>query len=404
MLITNQYEQRSIDALQPVYITRNDQAHRLNNGSKVRGKNAPQYLDRGIVLGKKYRIEKMIGGGGFGQIYRATDIDLGTVVAAKVEPQSEDAGRMVLEQMVLTKLIGTRHSPRLAMSKFFTYASGWLNNYNFIVMQMLGRNLTELRKAQTERRFSVHTTVRIGIQVIEALKFVHDLGFLHRDVKPSNMCVGIGEHRRIIYLVDFGMTRQFRLQSGELRKERAYAAFRGTMRYVSLAVHERKEQGPVDDLWSVYYTLIELAEGSLPWRTITDHDEIFQMKRRLSFRELCRSSIRFSTSIINLYIQGPVDDLWSVYYTLIELAEGSLPWRTITDHDEIFQMKRRLSFRELCRYLPRHFEMFSILLRDLNYTSIPDYVKLTTAIKRCCKLVDDEADFEWDDEMSTQSH
>ncbi|VDL83001.1 unnamed protein product [Nippostrongylus brasiliensis] len=334
--------------------------------NQVRGKNAPQYLERGTVLAKKYRLEKMIGGGGFGQIYRATDIDTGKVVAAKVEPQSEDAGRMVLEQMVLTKLVGTRHSPRLVthpnrhqiLSQSYKttpwipsrkkdpididrlqYASGWLNSNNFIVMQMLGRNLTELRKAQSDRRFTVHTTVRVGIQILEALKAVHDLGFLHRDVKPSNMCVGIGEHRRIIYLVDFGMTRQYRLPSGEFRKERAYAAFRGTMRYVSLSVHERKEQ-------------------------------------------------------------GPVDDLWSVYYTLIELAEGSLPWRTITEHDEIFQLKRRLTFYDLCSFLPRHFEMFPILLRDLSYTSTPDYEKLTAALKRCCKLVDEEADFEWDDDDS----
>uniref|UniRef100_A0A0R3PLK6 non-specific serine/threonine protein kinase n=1 Tax=Angiostrongylus costaricensis TaxID=334426 RepID=A0A0R3PLK6_ANGCS len=305
------------------FASRNVQPHQAHNSSKVRGKNAPQYLDKGVVLGKKYRIEKMIGGGGFGQIYRATDI----VLAAKVEPQSEDAGRMVLEQMVLTKLVGTRHSPKL-------YASGWLNNYNFIVMQMLGRNLTDLRKAQTERRFSVHTTVRVGIQVVEALKFVHDLGYLHRDVKPSNMCVGIGEHRRIIYLVDFGMTRQFRLPSGDLRKERAYAAFRGTMRYVSLAVHERKEQGPVDDLWSVYYTLIELAEGSLPWRTITEHDEIFQLKRRLTFRDLCR-----------------------------------------------FDLLRS----------------FDSKLSTIMFLKCPSF-------QRCCKIVDEEADFEWDDENSTQFH
>nr|CDJ91699.1 Serine threonine protein kinase-related domain containing protein [Haemonchus contortus] len=323
MLITNQHERHMAD-IDAAY--GRDQAQNPAH-SKVRGKNAPQYLDKGTLLSKKYRLEKMIGGGGFGQIYRAIDIDMGTVVAAKVEPQSEDAGRMVLEQMVLTRL----------------YASGWLNNYNFIVMQMLGRNLTELRKAQADRRFSVHTTVRVGMQIIEALKSVHDLGFLHRDVKPSNMCVGIGEHRRIIYLVDFGMTRQFRLPNGDFRKERAYAAFRGTMRYVSLSVHERKEQGPVDDLWSIYYTLIELAEGSLPWRTITDHDEIFQLKRRM------------------------------------------------TCHD-------------LCRHLPRHFEMFPILLRDLCYTSIPDYAKLTQALRRCCKHVDDEADFEWDDENTTYSH
>ncbi|CAJ0604845.1 unnamed protein product [Cylicocyclus nassatus] len=334
MIITNQLERRALDP-DPLLVPKPEQLHQPHT-SKVRGKNAPQYLDKGTILSKKFRLEKMIGGGGFGQIYRATDVDMGTVVAAKVEPQSEDAGRMVLEQMVLTKLVGTRHSPRL-------FASGSLNNYNFIVMQMLGRNLTELRKAQPERRFTVHTTVRIGVQMVEALKAVHELGFLHRDVKPSNMCVGIGEHRRIIYLVDFGMTRQYRLPNGDFRKERVYAAFRGTMRYVSLAVHERKEQGPVDDLWSIYYTLVELAEGGLPWRTITDHDEIFQLKRRLS------------------------------YY-------------------------------DLCRYLPRHFEMFPILLRDLSYTSIPDYNRLMVSLKRCCKLVDDEADFEWDDQTTTQSH
>ncbi|EYB89222.1 hypothetical protein Y032_0234g3135 [Ancylostoma ceylanicum] len=111
MIVANQLERHAIEG-DPVLVGRGDQPAQLHP-SKVRGKNAPQYLDKGTLLSKKYRLEKMIGGGGFGQIYRATDIDMGTVVAAKVEPQSEDAGRMVLEQMVLTKLVGTRHSPRL---------------------------------------------------------------------------------------------------------------------------------------------------------------------------------------------------------------------------------------------------------------------------------------------------
>ncbi|EYB89221.1 hypothetical protein Y032_0234g3135 [Ancylostoma ceylanicum] len=117
MIVANQLERHAIEG-DPVLVGRGDQPAQLHP-SKVRGKNAPQYLDKGTLLSKKYRLEKMIGGGGFGQIYRATDIDMGTVVAAKVEPQSEDAGRMVLEQMVLTKLVGTRHSPRLKTPYFF---------------------------------------------------------------------------------------------------------------------------------------------------------------------------------------------------------------------------------------------------------------------------------------------
>uniref|UniRef100_A0A1I7XNL8 non-specific serine/threonine protein kinase n=1 Tax=Heterorhabditis bacteriophora TaxID=37862 RepID=A0A1I7XNL8_HETBA len=238
-------------------------------------------------------------------------VDHDTVVAIKVQSQSEDAARMVLEQMVLTQLIGTRHSPRL-------YCSGATNGYNYIVMQMLGRNLTELRKMQKDRKFTVHTTVRIGIQTIDALRTVHELGYIHRDIKPSNMCVGLGEHRRIIYVVDFGMARQYRRPNGQWRRERKYVAFRGTMRYVSLAVHERREQ-------------------------------------------------KFSSS------------------------------------------------------MPHHFEMFPILLSDIQYFNVPDYNKLSATLKviqnkvptvkmktkamdKCCKSVDEDADFEWNGESSTQSY
>lgn len=49
---------------------------------------------------------------------------------------------------------------------------------------------------------------------------------LFRDVKPSNMCVGNANRMRTIYLVDFGMTRQFRYDDGTIRKERFYAGFR----------------------------------------------------------------------------------------------------------------------------------------------------------------------------------
>ncbi|EYB89220.1 hypothetical protein Y032_0234g3135 [Ancylostoma ceylanicum] len=72
MIVANQLERHAIEG-DPVLVGRGDQPAQLHP-SKVRGKNAPQYLDKGTLLSKKYRLEKMIGGGGFGQIYRATDI------------------------------------------------------------------------------------------------------------------------------------------------------------------------------------------------------------------------------------------------------------------------------------------------------------------------------------------
>jgi tau tubulin kinase len=82
------------------------------------------------------------------------------------------------------------------------------------------------------------------------------------------------------------MTRRFREQNGEFRKSRTYAGFRGTLRYVSLTVHERRDQGPVDDFWSLLYSIIELCEGSLPWKSIEDDDDMALKKKKTPIEEM----------------------------------------------------------------------------------------------------------------------
>lgn len=79
------------------------------------------------------------------------------------------------------------------------------------------------------------------------------------------------------------MVRQFtaKRENGviALRKARSgEQLFRGTPRYCSMNVHQGKEQGRVDDLWSWLYMMIELHTG-LPWRRLTDEKEIAEAKR-----------------------------------------------------------------------------------------------------------------------------
>ncbi|CAJ0584203.1 unnamed protein product, partial [Mesorhabditis spiculigera] len=249
------------------------------NGRPLRGKAAPPYVDEGVIIGR-FKFAKMIGGGGFGQIYRVVNIDNGQLVAAgKVEPQGQDQGRMILECQVLVLMRGTPHFPTM-------YCSGEYGRYNFIVMELLGRNLADIRKKQRTRRMSVPTTFKLGIQLADAFQSLHQKGFVHRDVKPSNMCLGHGSKVNTCFLVDFGMARKFIGPDGRIRRARSYAAFRGTMRYVSIRVHERHEQTPADDFMSLYYTLLELGEGALPWRLLTDHDEILAQKLRYDFPKL----------------------------------------------------------------------------------------------------------------------
>ncbi|KAF8368185.1 hypothetical protein PRIPAC_86014, partial [Pristionchus pacificus] len=248
---------------------------------KVRGKAAPQYLEKGVLLNKRFRLDSLIGGGGFGQIYRAIDEESDKEVAVKVEVVCSEAGRMVLEQRVLASLLYCQFTPTL-------YASGNLGNYNYLVMEKLGPNITELRRKQPEKKLSLPVVTRVGVHITNALRELHSQGFLHRDIKPSNMCFGLNDKRYTVVLIDFGMTRQYKDVDGRPRPPRSYAAFRGTLRYVSINVHRRMEQGPCDDIMSLFYSIIELLEGELPWRLITTHEEISKAKEKVTFDQLAR--------------------------------------------------------------------------------------------------------------------
>jgi tau tubulin kinase len=79
---------------------------------------------------------------------------------------------------------------------------------------------------------------------------------------------------RKVFMLDFGLARQYTNATGEVRTPRAAAGFRGTVRYASLNAHKNKEMGRHDDLWSLFYMLVEFVNGSLPWRKIKDKEQV----------------------------------------------------------------------------------------------------------------------------------
>uniref|UniRef100_A0A7E4V4H9 Protein kinase domain-containing protein n=1 Tax=Panagrellus redivivus TaxID=6233 RepID=A0A7E4V4H9_PANRE len=241
-------------------------------------------LSKGQIVCDRFRIEEMIGSGGYGQIYLADMvIDKQELkVALKISPEDVESPRMYLEAIVLTELRGVQCVPHLI-------SCGDYDVFNYIALELLGENLGQLRKRAPHGRLSVGTVLRIGIQAVNALKVVHEKGWLHRDVKPSNFCIGHdGLERHKIFIVDFGLARRYKNPDGSPRKVRPHAPFRGTTRFMSPNMHQRKEHGPVDDLWSLMYTLTELAEGGLPWRLLRDFEDIGNMKRTKRMEEVWR--------------------------------------------------------------------------------------------------------------------
>ncbi|TKR65268.1 hypothetical protein L596_025695 [Steinernema carpocapsae] len=64
---------------------------------------------------------------------------------------------------------------------------------------MCGPNIDDLRRSRKGNKFSLACSINIGIQVIEALRQLHDAGFIHCDVKGSNLVPGLGRRQEDLF-------------------------------------------------------------------------------------------------------------------------------------------------------------------------------------------------------------
>lgn len=236
----------------------------------------------GQVIKDRWRVLKKIGGGGFGEIYEAQETASHEKVALKLESARQSKQVLKMEVAVLRKLQGKEH-----FCKFF--GCGRTDRYNYVVMSLQSRNLAELRRSMPRTVFSINTTVRLSAQMLDAIEYVHEAGFLHRDIKPSNFAMGrLPSQARGLFLLDFGLARQYTTADGQVRPPRPVAGFRGTVRYASRNAHLNRELGRHDDLWSMFYMLVEFTSGQLPWRRLKDKEQVGQIKQSYNHLSLAR--------------------------------------------------------------------------------------------------------------------
>ena len=76
------------------------------------------------------------------------------------------------------------------------------------------------------------------------------------------------------------------------------------------------------------------------------------------------------------FISGRHDDLWSLFYMMVEFANGQLPWRKIKDKEQVGIMKEKYDHRLLLKHLPSDFRQFLEHLQTLEYADKPDYAML----------------------------
>ena len=203
-----------------------------------------------------YRIEKLLGAGGMGEVYLARDLKLGRMVALKVLPLQfvVDAERLSRFQREARALSSLNH-PNLVT----IYEVGEAQGLHFIAMELVeGKTLSSLRD-----KLSLKELLSIVAQVAEALGAAHQSGIIHRDVKPDNVMVRPDGYAKVL---DFGLVKlvEVELAPGTAAHTKIGTAM-GTLAYMS---PEQASGEPVDhrtDIWSLGVVLYELATGQKPF-------------------------------------------------------------------------------------------------------------------------------------------
>ncbi|XP_059376741.1 tau-tubulin kinase 2 isoform X2 [Carassius carassius] len=290
------------------------------------GQEQTDILSAGILVKERWKVLKKIGGGGFGEIYEALDLINCISVALKAESAQQPKQVLKMEVAVLKKLQGKDHVCQFV-------GCGRNDRFNYVVMELQGRNLADLRRSMNRGTFTVSATLRLGLQILEAIESIHSVGFLHRDIKPSNFAMGrFPSTCRTCYMLDFGLARQFTNSCQEVRPPRPVAGFRGTVRYASVNAHKNKEMGRHDDLWSLFYMLVEFLVGQLPWRKIKDKEQVGKLKEtydhRLMLKHLPPEFSFFLEHISNLdYFTKPD------YQLLRTVFENSMRTYNVVEND-----------------------------------------------------------------------
>lgn len=233
-------------------------------------------LTSGTKLGA-YEIQSPLGAGGMGEVYRAKDTRLERTVAIKVLPNHLSANPDAKERFDReARAISSLNHPRICT----LYDVGHQDGIDFLVMEYLeGESLAERLK---KGALSLKESLKVGIEVCEALEVAHRQGIVHRDLKPANIMLTQSGAK----LMDFGLAKPLAMAtagpgSGAPPSFTAVAVTAagpsplsplttagtivGTVQYMSPEQIEGKEAGARSDIFALGAVLYEMVAGKRPF-------------------------------------------------------------------------------------------------------------------------------------------
>ena len=220
-------------------------------------------LERGTLLGGKYKVEGMLGQGGMGSVYQAVNSTIGRTVAIKLlDPKLADNADFIHRFQMEAKAAALIGHPGIVDVLDMGETD---EGMPFIVMEYLeGVTLKSLCKRSGA--LTASQAVAILIPVLDALIAAHAAGVIHRDLKPANIFVCL-KPIPAVKILDFGISKFSGSGSGITQTGTSM----GTPAYMSPEqVRGDRQIGPQSDLYSIGAILYNLVSGHPPFEGESD--------------------------------------------------------------------------------------------------------------------------------------
>lgn len=243
----------------------------------------------GETLAGRYRLDRLVGKGGMGRVYKGTQFPLNRPVAVKIlNPEFQKKDPQFVRRFFLEAASAARlsHPNTITVFDYGESERGEL----FIVMELL-KGLPLSKVIASDAPLSAERTLYIGMQICRALREAHTKGIIHRDLKPGNiLLLEEGDDADFVKVLDFGLVKLFTppgnvvdhmpedpVTPPPIETELTKAGmFLGSPKYMSPEQIQGTPLDPRTDIYSLGVLMFQMATGKPPFTGATSVEVIYK--------------------------------------------------------------------------------------------------------------------------------
>lgn len=203
----------------------------------------------------------IIGNGAFCSVYKGYHNKLNKNVAIKISDKE------FLNEINIYNILSNEMKIIKKLDNFYN------NNKFYLIIDLLDKSCYAINK---NINFTKKDILMISIQLIQQLFILHNNGILHMDIKPENIMYDSDNNK--FKLIDFNLSKKYIINNKHILFNKNISR-RGTLKFISLNIHNKYESSRRDDFISLIYTLIYLENKKyIFWNNINDINLIKKKK------------------------------------------------------------------------------------------------------------------------------